>query len=468
MSVLTKYFRISTRLQRNRLIYAIAFAFSFIVFGCLSPDLGSLSQAESGSQKILRVATSGDYPPFSDWPLDASEPTGFSISVAQAYARDTGARIEWTRFRWPELAADLAAGAFDLALSGITIRPDRSMRGRFGIPLTTSGAIALVAADSSLRFAEELDRPSIRIAVNAGGHLERVARRLFSSAQIEAIPDNASVLQRVLRGAVDAVVSDSLEAPLWMRNAEIKLNAIGPLTRDRKAAWFPPNNEPEAHRFDRWLLDAESTGLLSRLRREHGLSNQPTASPQMALLSSLDERLALMTAVADTKRILGLEVQNLTRESIVLDTAIRAVHEAARDAAIDPPDADAIKRFFRAQIEAAKWIQHRHLRRHRTTEPAMATSAERFAARSTLDESIRPALIYLGQRISWLMIAVIVETSADRSQHTANEISRELGYDDIVETLANHDLPESHLLAIYDALSLFVRHERNIAPSHRP
>ncbi len=46
--------------------------------------------------------------------------------------------------------ADLGAGRFELALSGITIRPDRSLAGRFSLPLTTTGAVALVPDTSAL------------------------------------------------------------------------------------------------------------------------------------------------------------------------------------------------------------------------------------------------------------------------------------------------------------------------------
>ena len=76
----------------------------------------------------LRVGTSGDYPPFSERAADGSI-TGFDIEVAREYAAARGRRLELVPFRWPELAARLAAGDFDVAMSGITVRPDRLLVG---------------------------------------------------------------------------------------------------------------------------------------------------------------------------------------------------------------------------------------------------------------------------------------------------------------------------------------------------
>jgi cyclohexadienyl dehydratase len=450
-----RYFISVRRLDHVEFHYAIVFSLIFFVLGCEAARTSPTKSVSTPPREILRVATSGDYSPFSDWPEDAPAPRGFSVSVAEAYARATGVTLEWSRFRWPELADDLATGSFDLALSGITIRPDRSILGRFGLPLTISGAIVLVPANSPLESTRDLDRSSIRIAVNAGGHLERVTRHLFPAAHIEAIADNAAVLGSLAGGAADAVVTDTLEAPHWKSRAGAELRMIGPLTRDLKAAWFPPENEPEALHFNRWLLQAESAGQLDPLRRKYGLPEERTARPLAALLSSLDERLTLMPAVADAKQILGAAIENPAREEIVLDAAIRAVQDATLQSGIAPPDAFMVRRLFRAQIEAAKWIQVQHLE-NAPAEFEATTPAERLDAQRTLDETIRPALIYLGKRISMLLIACVAESREN------------LAYADVARALDRHDLPESSLRALYEALSEIITPERRAEPTHRP
>ena len=452
---IARIFQLPHKFDRIKFISAIAFALNFSALACDTTRTTLPRPVSTTPHEILRVATSGDYAPFSDWPEDAPAPRGFSVSVAEAYGREIGARLQWRRFRWPELSGDLEAGSFDLALSGITVRPDRSILGRFALPLTTSGAIGLVRADSSLSSAKDFDHASIRIAVNAGGHLERVARRLFPSAQIEAISDNAAVPGRLMDDAADVVVTDTLEAPHWKNRARAELRMIGPLTRDFKAAWFPPENEQEALRFSRWLLRAEAAGQLDLLRREHGLPEERTARPLAALLSSLDERLTLMPAVADAKKRLGAAIENPAREEIVLDAAVLAIQDSTLQSGITPPDPVMVRRLFRAQIEAAKWIQIQHLE-NAPTEFEATTPAERLDAKRTLDETIRPALIYLGKRISMLIIACVAESRED------------LAYADVAHALDRHKLPESTLRALYEALSEIITPEKRAGPTRRP
>ena len=144
------------RLSRLLSVFAIAFAMmistaiSLSVMGCQVPPNGS-----SIPTQPLRVGTSGDYAPFSlDFagkPDGNFQPAGFSIDVARAFASHTGRRVEFVQFDWPKLSQSLAAEHFDFALSGVTVRPDRSIAGRFSHPLTVSGAVVLTRTKSGAR-----------------------------------------------------------------------------------------------------------------------------------------------------------------------------------------------------------------------------------------------------------------------------------------------------------------------------
>src|SRR2546422_11611922 len=114
----------------------------------------------------LRVGTSGDYPPFSlarDGRLE-----GLDVEIARRCAHDGGRRLELVPFRWPELTRDLAAGRFDLAMGGVTLRPERAVACVFTRPVAEAGAVVLAH--------QRLDPRSswLRLGGNAGGHLERL------------------------------------------------------------------------------------------------------------------------------------------------------------------------------------------------------------------------------------------------------------------------------------------------------
>lgn len=367
--------------------------------------LRSVSASDPASEGALRIGTSGDYTPFSRWSAPNAEPEGFSIAVARAYAHARGREVQWVRFRWPDLSGDLAAGRFDLALSGITIGPDRSLAGRFSLPLTRTGAVALVPAESDLRSGADLGRPGLRIAVNRGGHLERVARLLFGRAIIEAVPDNAAVPLRLAAGRAeeraDAVLTDDLEAPHWQHQLPAT-RAIGPLTRDAKAAWFPIGSEPLVRDFDDWLQGFEASGALAELRARFGLAGHRTAEPIPALLASLDERLALMPQVARAKAALSLPVTDAGQEARVHESLRRAVERAAMARGSEPPSDTDRRRFVDALLRAARFIQERE---QASPGPIAASGTDRDAARSALDDRIRPAIGFISERIARLVVA---------------------------------------------------------------
>jgi cyclohexadienyl dehydratase len=371
--------------------------------------------------ETLRVGTSGDYPPFSvaaapggaagsDAPrrgaasgeapagevaaaeADLAGLGGLDVELLSAWARERGAQLEWVRFRWPDLSQSLASGAFDVAVGGITVRPERTLRGVFTRPVVVTGAVALVR--DGARFPDAASLARARIAVNAGGHLERVARALFPRAQVVAVPDNRAPPRLLAAGEVDAALTDGAEAPLWRREAP-GAHPIGPLTRDAKAWWVRADRPELARELDAWLAAREADGHLARVRAAHlGVADSPAAAaPLAALLAAVRERLELAPLVAEAKRAAGLAVDAPEQEERVLAAAVAATHAAAERAGRLAPPPERVRAFFRAQIDAGKELQRRTL----AGPPAAAPPFD-------LDRELRPALARTTEKIAALAI----------------------------------------------------------------
>jgi cyclohexadienyl dehydratase len=248
----------------------------------------------------------------------------------------------------------------------------------------------------------------VRIGVNAGGHLERVARAHFSRATLVSIPENAAVRDALLGYSVDAAVTDTLEAPLW-RSLDPELGLLGPFTRDRKAYLLRADRRGLAADLDAWLLARERDGSLARLRRRYlgEKAAAPTATPLGALVAALDERLALMPWVATAKRRDVLPIADPAREAKVIEAALASVRTAAqRTHAAAPPD-EAVRAFFRAQIDAARQLQLAAGRdpSYQPEEPV-----------PDLETELRPALLRIGERIAALLLALPEGLDADEVQ----------------------------------------------------
>ena len=399
--------------------------------------LGKVAFAdEDEPAQILRVGTSGDYAPFSiqSGRADAGwKPEGFDIEVARAYARDRGLQIEWVRFRWPNLVNDLEADRFDIAMSGVTVRPERSLAGRFSVPVATSGAVVLVPKGSRLRALGSLDDAGVRIAVNRGGHLERVTRAHFPRAQIIAVSNNQAVLATLAQDHADAVVTDTLEAPHWERQLP-GVTRLGPFTRDTKAYLAGKNQGALATDLDTWLLQREADQTLEGLRRRSlgQLLARPPAEPVAALLAAIDERLDLMPGVAEAKRGAGGAVEDREREAIVIERALEAAQKARPAGDPRSVNAAALRALFRAQMEAAKDIQVAVL---------ASPPPDDVGKPADLRAELRPALGRIGDRIAWL----VVRLPANPNPTSLRKRTR--------LALAKHGLSDARLGEIADAIA---------------
>jgi cyclohexadienyl dehydratase len=315
---------------------------------------------------VLRVGTSGDYAPFSTTTA-AGTREGLDIDLVQRLGTDIGCEIRFVPFKWPDLNAQLESGRIDLVASGITMRPERALVGRFSRPYATSGAVALVRHADAERFATvaALNQHGVRIAVNAGGHLERVARALLPRATILPQSDNRALPQRLRDGSVQAVMTDSAEARAWLTD---DLRTVGPLTHDHKALLLPAAAQDVAARVDAWLRAREDDGWLSE-RRAHYLgadgAMDAARAGREAVAALIRVRLELMPAVGAAKRKAGLPIEDKMQERRVL----------IRVAAQRPAHPVRLANVYRELINLAKVVQRAHASTPATAQLEMLRDA---------------------------------------------------------------------------------------------
>ncbi len=396
--------------------------FGVVLMLIISPHTEARQIAEIRTNGVLRIGTSGDYQPFSLCLKGPESCQGFDIDLAQRMAQDLDVGLQFVRFRWPELLQDLHAGKFDIAMSGITIRPDRALQATFSRPYTSSQSVIVVADPAQLPTLSAINRPEVRLVVNAGGHLEQVARTWFPSATLTPTPNNLGLPQFVLEDQADALLTDSREAPSFLA-AHPTLHALPGFGRDRKAYLLRSTDVTLRSWIDTWLAEREADGFLARTRTQwFGAAHGEGPSIVVAgLFALLDLRLALMPAVAAYKRAHDLPVEDRAREQALLK-------RLTDQAQISGLSANAIKSFFRTQIDLAKQVQQETLTAH--------AHLPDWARGLDLQTQLRPALAELSRRIVYEL---------DQVSHEMRRLSLETFSEQQFQSWAEHEITTQQL-----------------------
>ncbi|PQP01982.1 gamma subclass chorismate mutase AroQ [Massilia phosphatilytica] len=343
----------------------------------------ALAPAQAGhlddiaARGVLRVGSTGDYKPFSYRQTDGGF-IGMDVDLAGELARSLGVRLELVPTTWPTLMADLGAGKFDLALSGVSVTAERQRQALFSVPYLHDGKTPITRCENVARFQTlaQIDRPEVRLIVNPGGTNERFARAQAPRARLIVYPDNVTIFGQIVSGAADLMMTDAIETRLQQR-LHPQLCAVhpeAPFDMADKAILLP--RDPALKTVvDRWLQQRLDNGDVPK-RLDRWLAFPWGLEP---LRQAIDQRLLLAQEVARAKWNAKAAIEDLPREEQVIAAAVR------QGSALGLPEAW-VRTVFRAQIEASKTVQRALYGRWQ------AEGAGRFDDAPDLAGSVRPEL----------------------------------------------------------------------------
>jgi cyclohexadienyl dehydratase len=218
---------------------------------------------------VLRVGTTGDYRPFTALDKASGAYAGFDIDLAQSLGAALGVKVEFEPTSWPNLAKDFQAGAFDIAMGGISVTLDRAKSGFFSIPYMREGKtpIARCADKDKYQTLADIDRPRVKVIANPGGTNERFDRANLHAAAIALYPDNLKIFDEIAKGDADLMITDASETRFQQKLHAGVLCAIHPdkpFDFAEKAYWMP--QDPALKAFvDQWLHMAMENGAFAAI-----------------------------------------------------------------------------------------------------------------------------------------------------------------------------------------------------------
>ncbi|HEY1944385.1 MAG TPA: transporter substrate-binding domain-containing protein [Roseiarcus sp.] len=217
----------------------------------------------------LRVGTTGDYPPFTKRAADGTY-SGFDIDAARSLAAALGVRVEFVATRWGDMTRDLDAGAFDIAMGGVSVTLERQKRAYFSSPYMRDGKTPIVRCADKGKYETlaAIDRPEVKVIANPGGTNDKFDRAHLKAAQIEVWSNNLTIFDQLANGGADLMITDATETLYQQKLRPGLLCAVhpdAPFDFSEKA-YLMPRDEALKQFVDQWLHISAANGALAAVR----------------------------------------------------------------------------------------------------------------------------------------------------------------------------------------------------------
>ncbi len=160
-------------------------------------------QAAGGTAKLLMMGNEN----MAFLEIVSGSPTGFSANLAAEIADRLGRQLVVTIEPFAELFPRLKSGECDIAMSAITITPERQAEVDFSDPYFSSGQALLVPLDSGIASVSDLRGKSVGVLKASTNQKE--AEGIAGIKAIVLFDEKPPMFAALVAGKVDAVICDT-------------------------------------------------------------------------------------------------------------------------------------------------------------------------------------------------------------------------------------------------------------------
>jgi polar amino acid transport system substrate-binding protein len=216
----------------------------------------------------LRVGMELSYPPF-EMTDPQGRPAGVSVKLAEALGKHLGREVVIENIAFDGLVPALKTRKIDCVISSMTATPERRKSIAFSEPYLKTGLALLVAAQSPVRAAADLDAPGRVVAVKKGTTGHQYAATNLKRARVLVLDKEAAAVLEVAQGKADAFIYDSLSVfQNHRRHPEQTRAILAPFREETWAIGLRLGDDDLRHRVNAFLEAFRAEGGFERLGDE--------------------------------------------------------------------------------------------------------------------------------------------------------------------------------------------------------
>lgn len=242
----------------NTLIFIIL----IFIFGCNAPD------QNMDKKSILIVGLSAEYPPFEF--QQQGKIIGFDIDLIQAVGQKLDKEIQIQDMSFHSLIASLHTGKIDVAISGMTITPERLKNVDF-TQVYYQPSLAIVYLKNQPLVSNIFSHK--KIGVQLGTTMEKWIKQQTKEQQnveIISLDTNPPLIEKLKLKQIDYIVIETLQAVEFCKlNPSLAFQTVG--TSDEGYGIALAKNSALKSEIDAALTALQADGTLEHIQEKWGL-----------------------------------------------------------------------------------------------------------------------------------------------------------------------------------------------------
>lgn len=218
----------------------------------------------------LIVASDTTWPPFEIYNATTEQYEGVDIEIAQRIADELGVTLVIKPLGWDAVLAAAQSGQADIAISSITITPERAESTDFSDPYYSANQAILVKTGSDINTLGDLDGKRIGCQIDTTGAIwvseNLVANGNISEGDFIQYTDIPSAVASLDQGTVDAVICDTPVAINYARDTHFSFRvAITIITNEDYGVMIAKGNTALKYEINRIIAEMKDDGSLQAI-----------------------------------------------------------------------------------------------------------------------------------------------------------------------------------------------------------